>query len=386
MISVCVKKTEARPEAVLVGDPAGDTTHHYNGYINSSSSQKQRPLSSVSDSALSGLRLNGEKMATQGHPRTPSRSRGVSTSPKWLAERSYSVFEEGTRPESDSPSWHLQPIFPDISAEKNSRDNPRRLSKIIKRDSWAESLLKKQSKIEQEYKGIRDFTRSKSNSASRTTTNCTIEYKPPKGYTNFVAGKPLMYQVRPPSGRERAHKRFLEKLEAQNRMLQDLSDSDDDEDRKNHKGVLNIPSCSDMDVCLHGSCSGSGGGLSIQLAMDGLRIANGIERSLSKAPSLESPSKDEEPTLKGVAAYDKVKDKNAKCNELSESQQKSYIITTGNSSTKPGKQYNMNTKTPPEKITQLSEGSCNAQRSNHAFIDNANNLYHSPETVRHKTH
>ena len=373
-----VKKTETGPEAVLVGDPAGGPAHHYDGYVNYSSSdnavhrrRKQRPLSSMSDSALSELRLKGKKMATEGQKRTRSRSRGMSVSPKWLAERSYSVIEDGASPENSSPSWHLQPTFPNISMEKNNRNHPNRL---VKNDSWTESLLKKQSKIEKEYKGIRDFTRSKHNNSAN---NHIITYKPPKGYTNFVTGKPLMHQDRPPSGRERAHRRFIEKLEVQNRMLQDLSDSDDDdEDQKHRKGILKIPSCSDMDICLHGSCSGSGGGLSFQLAMDGLRIANDIDRSLSTQPFLENPSSNttNDRNIKSDNTNG-IGQKNNKSNE-NKTIGHSALVSTGSTSIKPGKKYKMNTRVPPEKTTEMSEGSYNTTKgSDYDYTDGADKLY-----------
>ena len=279
MISVFVRKTEVEPEAVWTGDCY---INYQSSCVNGTSIQnrvprtlKQRPLSSGSVSTLSDLRLRGHKMATQGHQ--GSRLQRSTSARSWLAEKSYTVVQDGTNSENYSPSGHLQPLFPDVGSEKRSRDIPHRAVKILKNNTWTGELLRKQSKIEEEYKAIRNFTRSKSNTAYGVFSNGQV-YLPPRGYTNFVSGKPLIYQDRPPSGRQKAHMRFMEKMEAQNRMLNDLSDSDDEQMEDVHRGnVLEIPSCTSVDECVHGSS----GSACLQLAMDGLRIAKDIERSLS---------------------------------------------------------------------------------------------------------
>ena len=375
-----VKKNEAGPKAGFAGDPVEDNKYTCDETINYSSF-KERPLSSVSDTALSALRLRGEKMATQKHQRTRSR---VSPSPKWSAERSYSFIENSTRPENCSPSWHLQPLFPDISSEQQHRESPNRVAKILKRDSWTDSLLKRQSKIEKEYKGIRDFTRSKNN--TKIAVNHTLAYKPPRGYTNFVSGKPLIYQERPPSGREMAHRRFMEKLEAQNRMLRDLSDSDDEdsEEAMRRKNVLKIPSCSDMDVCIHGSCTGT----SIKLAMDGLRIANNIEHSLSTEPNSEASEQDQDTFKKRAGDNDQEKNESKKSNGKNNQSQgnidqdnnnsrngPSTLITRGSSSRNSGKKCTMDKRNQPATTNDNSEHTLNTQGKHYNYPDSGNKLY-----------
>ena len=379
MISVFVKKNKAGSKAGFAGDVAGDNKHPYDETINHTSF-KERPLSSVSDTALSALRLKGEKMATQKHQRTRSR---VSVSPKWSAERSYSVIENSTRPENPSLSWHLLPLFPDISSEQH-REHPHRLVKIFKRDSWTESLLRRQSKIEQEYKGIRDFTRSKNN--TKTAVNHILTYKPPRGYTNFVSGKPLIYQERPPSGKEMAHRRFLEKLEVQNRMLRDLSDSDDEdsEEAMLRKGVLKIPSCSDMDICIHGSCNGT----PIKLAMEGLRIANDIEHSLSTKPNPETCEQDQVTLKQSATDNDQEKNESKKSNGKNNQSQgyidqdnnnarsgRSTLITRGSSSANSGKKCRVDRRNQPGTTSESSESTLNTQAKPYNYPESGNKLY-----------
>ena len=376
MISVFIKKNEAGPEAGFAGDPAGGNKHPRDDYVNYMSFKsighrplKERPQSCISDTALSVLCLNGKKMATQKHRRT--QSRGVSASPKWSAERSYSVMENTTG--SDSSSWHLQPLFPDLTTEQQRE--PHRLGKILKRDSLADSLIRKQSKIEEEYKGIRDFTRS----SAKIPSNSRVTYKPPNGYTSFVSGKPLIYQDRPVSATEKAHQRFLEKLEAQNRMIQDLSDDDSDinGEIKKGKGILKIPSCSEMDVCLHSSCNGT----SIRLAMDGLRIANDIERSLSTEPTPDVPAKDTDASLKASVENNREKksDKNREIKgniDQSRMNCRSNLITTGSNSIKRGELERMDKGHRPGTSNEQSEiAGFSIQEPNYNYQENSHKLY-----------
>ncbi len=283
MISVCVKKAAAEPKAVSVGEPAS-IGHFYalpaNYQHTFNNGFKGRPLSSVSDGGLSTLRLRGEKMTTKGHFQM-TKQRERSKTARWFSERSYTLDDSGFTSSSDGNNGHLRPTFPDVGIEHSHRVPRPRVVKSVRRNTWTGEMLRRQAKQEKEYKAMRTFTRSGRNDV-KNNNHQMVEHLPPSGYTSFVTGKPLLEQQRMPSAKERAHKRFLEKLELQNRWLNDLSDSDDDTGDLT-KSVLKIPSCSDV-----GEDMSSPGRASLHMAMDGLRIANQIEQSLATQQSRQN--------------------------------------------------------------------------------------------------
>ncbi len=388
MISVHVRMTEAEAAAVSAGDPAlrdrdrPATQQAASRNAPPPSAAKHRPVSCVldrdraQDRGLSGLNLQGMKMATKGqHHSTSTRPRGGSMASKWSAERSYTVDEGSTRTDNFVQSGHLRPSFPEVGIEQSSRVPSKKLVRKIKRDTWTGDMIKKQSKVEKEYKGLRIFTRRKSTDNS---ANDATDYKPPSGYTSFVMGKPLYQATRQPSGKERAHLRFMEKLEMQNKWLDELSDSDD-EDRRLKRSFLRIPSATvvDSDSSPRRSTDNK---TSLQIAMDGIRIANDIERSVYTGPRTSPDLDENDKTVEILDQTKETKNLNEPTDTTSDiepskqngntansgetrnrrTESRSALITTGSSSTKPVNQFMMNTSRKSSKKTVYPTGRDNS--------------------------
>ncbi len=217
--------------------------------------------------------MYNKKFRNQNYP-------GLGSKQAWVVERGYTMMEEpkpGNYNPGMSASWQLKPKFP-IREVKKKRDMSakKRRSQQVK---MTDNLIRRQQQMEDEYKSLRDFTRSGTNCLTLQPQVLT----PPTGFTTFVSSKPLTESkllTRPSSavtdktGSDSQSEAGQEVLLSRPSSGQKVNSSDEEEEAGKTK--IKIPVC-DMDVNVHSPNQGA-----LHLAMDGLRIANNIEKSFVK--------------------------------------------------------------------------------------------------------
>ena len=206
---------------------------------------------------------------------------GFGSKQAWVVERGYTMVEEqkpGNYNPGMSASWQLKPKFP-VREVKKSRPMSAKM-KRLHQAKLTDNLIKRQQKMEDEYKNLRDFTRTGANCLTLQPQVLT----PPTGFTNFVSSKPLTESkllTRPSSavtdqtGSDCQSEAGQEVLVS--RPSSGQKENSSDEEEEGGKTKIKIPVC-DMDVNVHPPNQGA-----LHLAMDGLRIANNIEKSFVKS-------------------------------------------------------------------------------------------------------